>query len=356
MRTARLIAVFLALAALAGCKNDVAAPGPPLPPRTFRMGFSAIPPRADINVLIASINLWALRSDAGILSYELPWDSLLAGVPPERIVVRDLLGLAGYFRAKGLDVWVYIDPANGLNRGGEADGLIRYGRSITEPSIQQMYRRWVILVDSIVRPGHLGLALETNLIRGASPPSLYAAIRQAVNDAAADVRARDDSVKLSVSVQVDFAWGRFDSSGYHGVDTDFVHFPFIQELGLSSYPYLAGYTEPEELPLDYYARLLGGRSMPAMVTEGGWTSVSLGGIISSREKQRRYLVRQMQILDSVRATALFQLTFTDLDLSGVTLPPGSILPLFAHLGLVDSGLGPKPALGVWDTTFMRPRQ
>ena len=336
------------------CKNDVSSPSGQTP-RTYRMGFSAIPPRADFNILLASINMWSLRADAAIMSYEVPWDSLLAGVPPERLAVRDLLGLANYFRGKGLDVWVYIDPANGLNRAAEADGLVRNSRSITEPAIQQIYRRWAVLVDSIIRPGHLGLALETNLIRGASSADLYAAIRLAVNGAATDIRARDTSVKLSVSVQVDYAWGRFDSSGYHGVDTDFVHFPFIQELGLSSYPYLAGFSEPEDLPLEYYSRLLGGRAIPAMVTEGGWTSVSLGGIVSSPSKQRRYLVRQRELLDAVHAAAVFQLTFTDLDLTGVALPPGSILPLFAHLGLVDSGLAPKPALGVWDSTFARPR-
>jgi hypothetical protein len=46
-------------------------------------------------------------------------------------------------------------------------------------------------------------------------------------------------------------------------------------------------------------------------------------------------------------------TFTDLDLSAIPVPPGSI-PLFAHLGLVDSALGPKPALTVWDSVLAVP--
>jgi hypothetical protein len=49
-----------------------------------------------------------------------------------------------------------------------------------------------------------------------------------------------------------------------------------------------------------------------------------------------------------------QLTFTDLDLSVLTLPPGSILPLFGHLGLVDSALKAKPALAAWDAVVARP--
>jgi hypothetical protein len=188
-----------------------------------------------------------------------------------------------------------------------------------------------------------------------SPPSLYDAIRQAANDVAAEVHARDTVVKLSVSVQVDYAWG-MNGGTYQGIATDFNDFPFITELGLSSYPYLAGFAAPEAVPLNYYSRLIEGRSIPVMVTEGGWSLASLDSLISSPDEQRRYIVRQAQLLDSVRAIAVFQLTFTDLDLAANPPPPGSILPLFAHLGLVDINLYPKAALSAWDATFARPRQ
>jgi hypothetical protein len=236
----------------------------------------------------------------------------------------------------------------------DARWLVNAGRSITEPEIQQFYRRFAVEMDRQLRPEHMGLALETNLIRGASPPALYAAIRQVANDAAADVRAVDPTVLLSVSVQVDFAWGNFDSSGFSGVATDFADFPFIQELGLSSYSYLAGYADPAQVPLDYYSRVLEGRQIPTMVTEGGWTSNSLGSIVSSPETQRRWIVRQAQLLDTARSIAVFQLTFTDLDLSTFPQPPGSVLLLFAWLGLVNVNLMPKPALAAWDEVFARP--
>lgn len=358
MKTMPLIALVLVCAWLLvadGCSSPTSAPVTHGPSRSFRMGFSGIPPRADFDITIRSILLWSQRADAAIMSYEVPWDSLLTGVKPESIVVHDLVGLANFYRGKGLELWVYVDPANGLNRGGEADALVRRGRSLTEPAIEQIYRNYIVALDTLLHPDHLGLALETNLIRLASPPALYEAVRQSVNAAAADVRLVDARVPLSVSVQVDAAWGRLAGGSYIGVDTDFVDFPFIQELGLSSYPYLAGFSDPDSVPRDYYSRLLEGRAIPAAVTEGGWTSASLGGIISSPEIQRRYIVRQMSLLDSAKAVAVFQLTFTDLDLSGTLLPPGSILPLFAHCGLVDINLNPKPALTAWDAAFARPR-
>jgi hypothetical protein len=288
------------------------------------------------------------------MSEELPWDSLLAGVPAETLVVRDQLPLANHFRARGLELWVYIDPANGLNRGGDSDRLVALGRSMTEPAIQNVYRRWCTVMDSILRPAHLGLALETNLIRGASPAPLYAGIRAAVNAAAADIRAHDANVQLGVSVQVDYAWGALGGGAYRGIETDFADFPFVQEVGLSSYPSLAGWADPDSLPEDYYSRLVASHpGIRVLVSEGGWSSVTVDTLVSSPEEQARYITRQAGLLDRVRAVAWFQLTFTDLDLTGVPLPPGSILPLFAHMGLVDADLNPKPALASWDAIFAR---
>ena len=95
-----------------------------------------------------------------------------------------------------------------------------------------------------------------------------------------------------------------------GIATDLADFPFAQVIGLSSYPYLGGFAEPEDLPLDYYARLTG---LPELVVEGGWPSDSIGALSSSPAKQGRYLRRQAELLDRANAVAVFQLTFTDLD-------------------------------------------
>jgi hypothetical protein len=357
MRGRRWLVTVALILPFGGCGKEAPPAQTAVQTRTFRMGFSAIPPRAgDDKLTITAIDLWSRRADAAILSVEIPWADLLRGIDPETYVTVVQVPLANYYRSKGHQIWVYLDPANGLNRAGESDALVAAGRSLTEPAIQQLFRRYAVAMDTQLRPEHMGLALETNLIRGLSPAPLYDAVRQVANDAAADVRQRDPVVKLSVSVQVDYAWGRFDGSGFHGVATDFADFPFLQELGLSSYGYLAGYAEPEELPLDYYTRLLGGRTLPLMVTEGGWMSTSLGGIASSPDEQRRYIVRQLQILDTAQAISVFQLTFTDLDLAAISPPPGSNLPLFAYLGLVDVNLNPKPALAVWDEAFARPKR
>jgi hypothetical protein len=110
------------------------------------------------------------------------------------------------------------------------------------------------------------------------------------------------------------------------------------------------------VPLDYYARISesGATPLPMLVVEGGWSSASVPGVTSTPEKQARWIKRQMLLSDRASLVALTQITFTDFDAASYPAPPGSILPLFESLGLVDKDLNPKPALAEWDKAFVRP--
>ena len=155
------------------------------------------------------------------------------------------------------------------------------------------------------------------------------------------------------SVQVETAWGRLDNSQvYVGVEADFADFPFIQQLGLSSYPYF-GWAQPEDLPIDYYQRLLAGRPLPAMVVEGGWASASAGTFSASPDKQARYVTRHAALLDQIGAKGWMQLQFADFDTSAFPPPLPDNLVLFSSIGLADSRFAPKPALAAWDALFAR---
>jgi hypothetical protein len=348
-----LFALGLPLA-LGACGKSSTAPGA-LPPRSYRMGFAASAPRLDFALLLQSLGMMTAHSDAAIMSNEAPWDSLLAGTPPDAFVRRQQLPLADYYRGKGLRVWVYLDPANGLNRAGESNPLVAAGRSITEPAIQQLYKDYAVALDTLVRPDVFGCVLETNLIRAVAPAPLYAAIRQVANDAAAAIRAHDAAVTLAASVQVETAWGKLTNTAYQGIDTDFADFPFIQQLGLSSYPYFV-WTTPDTLPADYYSRLLIGHTVPVAVVEGGWTSENFSTVVSTPEKQRLYLERQAQLLDGVNAKAWFQLTFTDIELHSLPASQAAGLLPFSRLGVLDTVLAAKPALSAWDAVLARPLQ
>lgn len=350
----RRIVGYVIVAALAlGCGDGS---GPGLPPRTYLMGFSAIPPRFDSSTanLIAAINKWVPHADAAIMHVSPPWAAMLAGASPDSAVQIVELPLAQYYRAKGLRVVFTVDATDGLNRAAEAPELVAAGRSITDTAVQRLYRQWVYAVASRIQPDYLGLAAETNLIRALAPDSVYQAVRVMANAVAAQIHAASLPSKLYVSVQVETAWGRLPAGPYVGIAQDLIDFPFVAAIGLSSYPYLGGFAEPESLPLDYYSRIAQGTTLPVLVVEGGWASVSLDTIVSSPAEQARFIGRQEQLLDSAKARGVFQLTFYDLDLSANPPPPGSILPLFTHLGLADSAMHAKPALAVWDSTLRRP--
>lgn len=254
-----------------------------------------------------------------------------------------------------MKLWVYIDPENGLDRHSDSRLLIARGKSIAQTDMQKMYRRWAVVLDSMLHPDHLGLALETNLIRFAAPDSIYQGVRKAVNAAAADIRAIDSRVPLSVSVQAEVAWGVLGvNSSYVGIDADFTDFPFLQELGISSYPYMS-FHSPDEIPLNYYSRLMTGHNLPVFVSESGWTSMSLDNLSvqSSPALQQAYIRRQGQLLADAKAIGLFQLTFTDLSLSGWPADVAAELYPFAFLGMVDSNFAAKPAFVTWDSLRMQ---
>jgi hypothetical protein len=352
MRTLRGVTAGIVL--LASACSDTSDPSDSA--RSYRMGFSAIPPRLDFDLLVRSLDMWSTRADAAIMHVSVPWRGLLEGLSADSLLTLDGIGIAQYYASKQLALTVMIDVTDGLNRAAEAPELVALGRSITEPAVQQLYRQYARAVATRLNPDYLGLAAETNLIRVAAPAPVYNAMVTMTNAAAADLRAQGTTAELYVSVQVEVAWGRLQgTSQFQGVEQDFRDFPFIQVLGLSSYPYLGGFTEPEQIPQDYFTRVRGTHNLDLLLVEGGWASQSTGGFTTSPEKQARYIRHLAKVADASGLIRWFQLSFTDLDTSAFPDAP-PILVLFATLGLVNTELQPKPSLQVWDSVFAVRRQ
>ncbi len=348
----RLACVAAGTFAAAACGDSS---GPGIAPRRYLMGFSAIPPTPDTALLLQTLTLSNSHSDAGLVQLEIPWAVLLSGVPADSEVRTVRLPLANYYRGTGHPIVVALDVTDGLNRAAEAPELVSAGRSITDTLVQRLYFEYVAAVDSILHPAYLSLAAETNLVRLAAPGAVYNAVVTMANAAALQRRTAGSTTPLLVSVQVETAWGGLQGgTGYVGIAQDLTDFPFIDVVGLSSYPYLGGFSEPDSLPLNYYARLVQGTTLPVLVLEGGWPSVPVNANGSTPALQAKYLARQARLLNAAGAVGLFQITFTDFDLS--QFPPSTVpgLTPFAHLGLVDSVLGPKPALATWDSVLARP--
>jgi hypothetical protein len=323
--------------------------------RGYYMGFQNSGPRITLEDFQKSLNIWTPRADAAMITTEVPWKDLLNGQTEVAFVKANYETLVQFYRAKGFKLWVYIDPQNGLDRTRDATELVNRGRSIAEPQIQAIYRRFTVVMDSILKPEHIGLALETNLIRTASTPAIYEGVKQAAHQAAADLRSRQSLAKLSISIQAEDAWGKLSDGAYKGITQDFVDFPFVDEMGISSYPYLS-FDKPSHIPDEYYSRLFEGKTIPRFVSEGGWSSASIATSINSPEEQADYIERHDQLLQSVNATAVFQLLFTDIDITQWPPPIPENLPFFTSIGLMDTNFQAKPALTVWDKLFARKKR
>src|ERR1700682_268771 len=247
-------------------------------PRPFVMGFSVIPPKPDIKIAVSSLEIWTKRADAAIMHLDVPWALLLAGTSPEEALRRDGVDLEHYYRSKHLVLVVTNDVTNGLGRDTEGPALVAARRSITEPPVQGLYRNYVRALVDMLHPDYLGLAAETNLVRAIAPRPVYDAVVRMTNDAGGEIRRKRPSsaLPLYVSVQVETAWGKLGKqTGFAGIDQDMHDFPFMNVIGVSSYPYLGGFSDPDQIPLDYYTRVTGFRSLPVMVVEGGWPSASV---------------------------------------------------------------------------------
>lgn len=322
--------------------------------RSWRMGFSGHPARPTLSSLLTGVDTWRRRAELAVMHNDLPWAELLAGVPARTLVARDHQPLADHYRSLGLQIIFIVDPNDGLSRSEDAAALRALGRSFTEPAVQQVYRDYAVAAASLVQPAVLCLACETNLVRTVAPPALYAAIQAAARAAAADVRAAGSTATLTASVQVEVAWGLVAGTGsFRGITRDLADFPFMQLLGLSSYPFM-GYTQPENMPDNYYSRLVTGSGLRPLVVESGWASVGTGTRVSSPNLQARYITRHAALLDSVTAYGATQLLYADPDQGQMAQPiPANLLP-FLSLGLTDADFNGKAALTQWDALFARP--
>jgi hypothetical protein len=318
------------------------------------MGFQNSAPRFDnVDLFIQSLNLWTQRADAAMITTEVPWTELLNGINVNDFVVNNYQELVKYYRSKNFKLWIYIDPQNGLDRTSDALDLQKIGKSIADADMQLLYQKFAIAMDSILKPEHLGLALETNLIRDAATAAVYKGVKKASNETAAIIKSKDPDVHLSISIQADHAWSHLGGNTYQGVEQDFIDFPFIEELGISSYPYF-GFDKPADIPVNYYSKLVEGKSLPVFVSEGGWSSQSINfGSSAARtpEIQEEYISHHIKLLDEAKAIAVFQLLFTDLDLTALSADMPANLPYFAFIGLADKDLQSKPALSAWDEIF-----
>lgn len=347
----------LAALCLACSSEDAPTPSEPDPepdgePRSYLVGFAPSAPRPDEGLFLAVVDSMAAVSDLTIVQQPVPWPELLAGASVDSLV-QSRSEVTQFLRLKGLEIIFLVDPLDGLDRRSEDPGLVEAGRSILEPEIRAMHEDWVLRIAEAVQPRWLGLASEINTLAARGDPDLYAEIRDLVNTLAPQVRQRSPGTEVFVSFQADEANGTL-------VDPIIDHFALIDDfdidaLGLSSYPVFA-FDSPSEIPDGYFSSFDDATDLPLLMVEGGWTSEPVPLADGTDQEQIDFLRRYESLLDEIDAEAWVMLTFTDLDIDALGLPPDRAQGLsnFSRMGILDIDLRRKPAYAEWLRIFRRP--
>ena len=164
MNGVTLLRALLPWVLVVSCAAGGTEPGPPAA-RTYRMGFSSLPPRLTLAEVLRTLDSVTRHSDAALMVVDVPWAALLADTSPAFLIRREQLELARYFQQRAMPIAATLEVANGLDRAAESDALVKLGRSIADPAVQRVYREYAVAFDSIVHPRWLALAMETNLTR-----------------------------------------------------------------------------------------------------------------------------------------------------------------------------------------------
>lgn len=354
LHRAFLLAITVVLLACGGngpsSPDPDPGPEPPPPQRSFRMGFAPTPPRATTESVIRTAQEMSEVSELALVQQRVPWGALLDGTRTMEEALADLEELVGFLRQLGLDIVFLLDPLDGLDRTGEPPELVDRGRSTAEPEIRAIHEEWALAVARRVGPSWYGLASEVNTLADLGDATLFAEIRDLVNDLSPRVRAAAPGTSTFVSFQADQAYG------LPGFPRTIDHFALIDEfgvdaLGLSTYPVFV-LDDPSRIPADFFARFDEATELPLLLVEGGWNSGPTPATGGSPSGQADFFRRIAAMLDEVDARVWVFLFYTDLDIQSLNLPPEQAgLANFSRMGIVDTDFRPKPAFAVWDSVF-----
>ncbi len=323
--------------------------------RSYGMGFFLTPSTPTVDATIALVPEMAKVADYAMIQRDVPWTRIVAGDSFDKIIDDEYVELVKYLRGNGLKIVLLVDPLDGLNRRDESPEAVKNGKTLLDADTRAIHAGWVKELVARIKPDYIGLASEINTLAAHGDKTLYEDIKSMCNELAPQLRQISPSSRIFVSFQVDDAWevGPFPKTG---VDQFALAKDFdVDAIGLSSYPGFV-YSDPSQIPDDYYQRFADVTGKPLLMAEGGWSSA--GGPNFTPEKEAAYYQREFQLLDGVHAELAILLLYNDLDLSdpawGLTPDRQATLQNFANMGIVDIHGSPKPAYAVWQSVFARP--
>ena len=364
-----LLALVLALAAgLASCGSDDAeSPGaempateseddvPPFagvgregPPRSFAMGFLALPAQLNEASYVELFDVAAERGDLVMIQRAVPWAALAAGGAPSAEQEATIDRESALSRERGLDLLFAIDPWEPTNRGRLAGEPL--GAGFDDPAVVEAYLTYVELIVERYRPRWIALAVDVDQFAAARPEQLEA-FQAAYIEAYRLVKERSPETLAFLTFQLEDLQGLVP----WGIDHDpqwalVIRFaPFLDLLAVSSFPSFI-FPFHGDIPREYFTRLTGFGKPVAVVPVGYASEPGRDGVtFGDAAGQRDFLERLLREAEEGDWELVVWLAPQD---------PGfevaSPYDLVARMGLRDRVGAPKPAWEVWAAAASRP--
>jgi hypothetical protein len=318
-------------------------------------GFFPSPPEAKEEIILNHFKNLGNHADFILIQPNIPWQDFVNGTAGEsqsRTDIKNQILLAKMYDLE----WVFVvDPLNGLNRREFGNLPSGWEASFANPDVRAAFRNFSMWIVDEFEPRYLGLGSEINTYMDAYPAdsehylSLYKEVYR-------ELKKRSPNTQVFVTFQWDDLNNMFPSvsedrpAGQTNWDQVEAFEPHLDLWVISSYPYFI-YQHGEQIPSDYYARLLDATEKPLAVAEGGFTS--------SRDPQG-----QTAYLEAIHSQLGDRLAFwvylilSDLNMENISkmmrdqgVPDHDIQTLsqFATIGLMEVDGTPKPALERWDS-------
>ncbi len=358
---------LLILIALA-CNGGAVPTVPPTPQSSVfdlgrtTYGFFPSPPEVKLESVLQTYKDMSAHADFVLLQQNTKWEDFLNGVDGKSQTRTDIINQVILARQNNIDDIFVTDALNGLNRREFAGLPTGWEASFANPKVRTAYKNFALWIVRQFHPRYLGLASEINTYMDAHPEdaphfiSLY-------NEIYTAVKAEAPGTQIFVTFQWDDLNNMFPQPE-EGVrqklqpNWDQVEGfePNLDLWVISTYPYFI-FPSGAEIPANYYSPLLARTTKPLAVAEGGYTTQSLGNIVSSPQDQVAYLNAIHEQLGP-RLAFWVNTLLSDFNLdsyaefmkkNGQNPNDVTALGMFAYIGLQNFDSTPKPALDLWDS-------
>ena len=322
------------------------------PPRTYQLGFSALPATLTDVAYIEAWDTAAAFGDVLLLQRPPAWADFLPGVVLSDERRDETLAERTAAAQRNLDLMIALDPFDPTDRDQLAALPPGYGgQNLSNQDLRHAFVTEAKHIALNYRPAYLVLGMEVNAAFERDPDGYFAFVR-AYSEAYDLVKEASPETIVFASFQYEQLLGLIPWEPPH-----VPRWELIDDFGdrldvfaITTYPSFA-FSVARKIPPLYYSQITEHTDLPLGLVSVGYSSArSREGLNSSTAaEQRRFLQRLIRDADELSLTLL--IWFAARDPEYATAPP---LDLLASIGLRTSTDDPKEAWPTWEQLSLRP--